>query len=434
MGVVFAATHRDLDRDVALKLLAPDLSEDGAYRNRFLREAKALAKLDSPYVVRVHDAGEQEGWLFIATELVPDGDLNQPLADGGLPLPVAADLVGQVAAGLQVAHKAGILHRDIKPSNVLIRRLPDGSLRGVLCDLGISTVQDAEHTMTVGVIGTPRYMAPERHEGADASVATDIYSLGCLLWAVVTGRAPYEGTASQVLLGHLRGDVPQLPGTSPAEQSINAVISKAMAKDPTQRFASAADFATALIGLADPGPIAAATVVAPPPAAAATPAPELLSQTVVGRSASAPRQVVPNRHAPPRNPITVTIVDDVRRPWWRRKWAISAIATAMIVAAAAALLIFRADPRAPDKPVVAETSFGGKATFKFRAVPPAVDARVSYELRFAGEPRIRPARAVQIYADREVGSTVCVVVRSVATYPDRSRHTSGWVTSCQKVH
>src|SRR5690348_1383122 len=101
MGVVFAAVHRDLGRDVALKLLAPDLSEDQAYRNRFLREARALARLDSPNIVRVHDAGEEDGWLFIATELVPDGDLNQLLADGGLPLAVASDLVAQVARGLQ---------------------------------------------------------------------------------------------------------------------------------------------------------------------------------------------------------------------------------------------------------------------------------------------------------------------------------------------
>lgn len=247
MGVVLAAVHRDLDRPVALKVLAPHLADDAGYRTRFLREAKALARLDSPYVVRVFDAGEEEGALFIATELVRDGDLNELLRRrGALPAADAVALVRDLARGLGAAHDVGILHRDIKPSNVLVAHLPEGRIRPVLCDFGIAAVADLEQLATTGAIGTPGYMAPERHQGADASVASDIYALGCLLWATLTARAPYEGATGQVLLGHLQGPVPQLPGTTREERALNEVLSVAMAKDPADRFGTTAELVAAL--------------------------------------------------------------------------------------------------------------------------------------------------------------------------------------------
>ncbi|GAA4819945.1 serine/threonine-protein kinase [Nocardioides caeni] len=300
MGVVFSAVHRDLQREVALKVLSPDLSEESSYRNRFLREAQALARLDSPHVVRVFDAGEQDGWLFLATELVPDGDLAELLrTQGAPPVAVAVDLIAQAAAGLSDAHAAGILHRDIKPSNVLVRRLPDGRMRALLCDFGIATVADVESTATQGVLGTPGYMAPERHEGAPASVASDVYSLGCLLWAVLTGHAPYEGSAAQVLLGHLQGPIPQLPATAAGAAAFNSVLARSMAKSPDRRFPTAAAFAAAV---ADAAP--AATRPAPGGAASTVTAPSLekKSPPVVPRSPTpGPTQVgaVPPPYVPP---------------------------------------------------------------------------------------------------------------------------------------
>lgn len=263
MGVVLRATHRDLERQVALKVLAPEIADDPAYRNRFLREARTLARLDSPHVVRVFDAGEQDGSLFIATELVPDGDLADLLAQRGpLPLTDAVEVLGQVATGLQAAHDAGILHRDIKPSNVLLRRMPDGRFRAVLCDLGIAAVAGTDHTSTQGVIGTPSYMSPERLEGADATVASDIYALGCLAWAVLTGQAPYVGTAGHVVLSHLQAPVPQLPGTTPDVVALNRVLATAMAKQPGARHHSAADFAAALARVPVAATAAETTIVA----------------------------------------------------------------------------------------------------------------------------------------------------------------------------
>ena len=264
MGVVLAAVHRDLDRPVALKVLAPHLADDAGYRTRFLREAKALARLDSPYVVRVFDAGEEEGALFIATELVRDGDLNELLRHrGALPAADAVSIVRDLALGLGAAHDVGILHRDIKPSNVLVAHRPDGGLRPVLCDFGIAAVADLEQLATTGAIGTPGYMAPERHQGADASIASDIYALGCLLWATLTARAPYEGATGQVLLGHLQGPVPQLSGTTRAERALNEVLAVAMAKDPADRFRTTAELVAALDAV-PLGPLER-TLLAPPP-------------------------------------------------------------------------------------------------------------------------------------------------------------------------
>jgi len=252
MGVVFSAVHSDLHRPVALKLMAPDLADDEVYRNRFLREAQALARLDSPHVVRVYDAGEHDGWLFIATELVPGGDLSQRIeTQGALPIPEAMALVAGAADGLAAAHAAGVLHRDVKPSNVLLKTTRDGSVRAVLCDFGIATVEDLDATRTQGIIGTPAYLAPERHEGGGASVAADIYAMGCLLWACISGAAPYLGTPSQVLIGHLQGDLPKLPEVGGTDSQINRILELSMAKDPGRRFRNAAALANALRSTAE---------------------------------------------------------------------------------------------------------------------------------------------------------------------------------------
>lgn len=243
-GIVYAATQLDLGREVALKLLSPELVDDASQLRRFQREARALARIDSPHVLGVHAAGVEDGRPWIATPLLRDGSLTDLLAAGPLDIAAATELVAQVAAGVAAAHVVGVLHRDIKPSNVLIRRLPDG-LQAVICDLGLAHDIGVEHTRTGGVIGTWAYLAPERLEGAEASVASDVYALGCLLHAVLTGHAPYGGTEAQIAVGHLQRPIPDLPPER-ATPALAQVLQLTMAKRPGERYPTATAVADAL--------------------------------------------------------------------------------------------------------------------------------------------------------------------------------------------
>ena len=241
MGVVFEAHDEALNRQVALKVIAPHLAENDGFRARFTREAQALASLDSAHVVHVYAHGQEGGRLYIATQLVPDGDLDRMLGEcGAPPVRVALELMAQVAGGLADAHAAGLIHRDIKPANVLLRRREDRS-RAYLSDFGIARVVGADHTRSTATVGTPSYMAPELHTGGEAGVASDVYSLGCLLWATLAGRAPYVGTSEyQIVSAHLEQPVPQLAGTGPLDAEVNRILRTAMAKDPADRYATAA--------------------------------------------------------------------------------------------------------------------------------------------------------------------------------------------------
>jgi serine/threonine protein kinase len=240
MGVVFAAVPEDLDRPVALKALAPHAALDPRLRERFGREAATLARLDSPHIVYILEHGEHEGCPYLVTQLVPSGDLRRYLDQGGPLAPRrAADVVAQVAAALEEAHSHGVVHRDLKSANVLLRALPDGELHAYLCDFGIARGESDQTTSATGVLGTLEYLAPERQSGAPASVATDIYSLGCLLWAALTGAPPYRGSDVDVALAHVRAPVPQLPGDDPVSRRANAIVARAMAKEPQDRYVSA---------------------------------------------------------------------------------------------------------------------------------------------------------------------------------------------------
>jgi len=217
MGVVHEAWDTGLERPVALKVIAPDLAHDPELRERFTREARAQAALDSEHVVPVFAYGEDAGRLWIASQLVPDGDLGRLLREyGAPPLPVALDLIGQVASGLADAHAAGLEHRDIKPANVLLRRGP--RIRAYLCDFGIAGPVGGPSDEA----GTPAYMTPE-------GVASDVYALGCLLWATLVGRPPQAGDP-----------VPQLPGSDARTGAVNRVLARSLAKDPAARYTTAA--------------------------------------------------------------------------------------------------------------------------------------------------------------------------------------------------
>lgn len=241
MGVVYRGVHTELKRDVAIKLLSPTLVDRNAFRSRFRREAEALARVDSPHVIKVYDAGDQDGWLFIATELIAGGDLEDALRRSvTFEASTAIQLAIEIAEGIQAAHEAGLLHRDIKPSNVLLRRR-EQEMSAVVCDFGISRFVEGTQTSTSGVIGTPSYMAPERFNGEDATVSSDVYALGCLLWALISGEPPYVGPVGKVALGHLQEPVRQVARGNPAAM-LNDALAKSMAKEPGHRYGDVGAF------------------------------------------------------------------------------------------------------------------------------------------------------------------------------------------------
>lgn len=304
MGVVHAARDTDLGRDVALKLVAAHLAEDDEFRSRFQREATVLASLDSPHVIQIYEHGDQDGVLFLATQLVPGGDLQRRLArHGAFPPAVALDLMAQVLEGLQDAHRAGIVHRDIKPGNVLIRDRESG-LHAFLCDFGIATAPDLQHSRTGSVTGSLQYMPPERHLGENTGPAGDIYAAGCLLWALLTGAPPWVGTEVEIAMAHISGELPTFPGDDAFTASLNALVARSMAKDPRERYKSAAAMRRDVLKLRD----------AAPGVLAATP------ETAVRRSAVAAPQSQP-------------------KPASRRRPALLALLTSGAVVAVIAVLV-----------------------------------------------------------------------------------------------
>lgn len=251
MGVVFRAVQVGLNRELALKVLSPQHAETAEFRERFAREAALLASLDSPHIIQIFDYGEHDGCLYIATQLVKDGDLGESLKTAGpMPLSEALDVVAQLAGALNDAHAAGVVHRDVKPSNVLVRRASQRT-HAYLCDFGIARAGDRGLTEAGAVIGSYGYLAPERLSGAAATPASDIYSLGCLLVTSVTGRLPYSGTDLEVAELHLTSPIPQWEESTPSLAMLNGVLRRAMAKDPEDRYASAQDMRQALLRAAE---------------------------------------------------------------------------------------------------------------------------------------------------------------------------------------
>jgi beta-lactam-binding protein with PASTA domain/tRNA A-37 threonylcarbamoyl transferase component Bud32 len=248
MAEVYRAHDRLLDRPVALKVLFPELSVDRSFVERFRREAQAAANLSHPNIVPVFDWGEDSGAYFIVMEFIDGRPLSSILKTAGpLSADRAADIGSHVAAALGYAHKHGVIHRDVKPGNVLIT--DEGQVK--VTDFGIARAINTEEslTQTGAVMGTATYFSPEQAEGIGVDPRSDIYSLGVVLFEMVTGRAPFLGdTPVAVASKHVR-DIPPVPReiNSSIPPTFEAIILKSMAKDPDHRYATAEELRADLL-------------------------------------------------------------------------------------------------------------------------------------------------------------------------------------------
>lgn len=254
MAQVFRATDEALGRVVAIKMPRDQYAEDATFRQRFLREARAAGRLSHPNVVAVYDVGEQAGRPFIVMQLVDGPTLRDEVGRrGSLPVDEAIGYAQQVAEALAYAHLNGIVHRDIKPANILLT-MPIGGdgprrRRALLSDFGIArSVGEAGLSSSNEVFGTVQYLAPERATGHEATPASDVYSLGVVLYELLTGRVPFNAESPiATALAHARQPVTPPRAYNPAiPPRVEQAVLRALAKNPGERFRNGAEFAAAL--------------------------------------------------------------------------------------------------------------------------------------------------------------------------------------------
>jgi serine/threonine-protein kinase len=334
MGIVYLAHHERLDRKVALKVLAPEWSEDPSFRDRFVRESRTAASLDHPNVIPVFDADEADGLLYIAMRYVAGRDLKEIItSEGHLELPRAIRMVRQIGGALDAAHERGLVHRDVKPANVLVTK-DDGSAVGehvYLTDFGLSKHRSSKsaHTAAGAFVGTIDYIAPEQIEGKALDNRTDIYSLGCILYECLTGETPFIKDADvAVMYAHLMDPRPSVTAKRPdLPSAIDDITAKAMARDPEERYVTGAALLEDLNALV-------------PGAAAATSAVITLDEPPVAVPTRTPTDPPPTLDdAPSDEPSEETVPP--RRRLGRKTMALGA--AAVLLLAAAAYLLTRDD-------------------------------------------------------------------------------------------
>ena len=251
MAAVYIAEQPSPRRDVAVKVLSTELAEHEQLVERFKREADVIARLQHPHILPIIDFGQHGEYIYIAMRLVRGGTLAQRLRSGPLALEVALEMLRQMGSALAIAHEHGIVHRDLKPNNVLL----DEYDNVYLADFGIAKMLDAQKTQlteTHGVVGTPSYMAPEQWKAEAIDARTDVYSLGIMTYQMFTGSLPFMAeTPFQMMHHHVNSPPPPLPSEfGHIPKAIEAVVQKAIAKAPDERFQSAQDFTTALANAA----------------------------------------------------------------------------------------------------------------------------------------------------------------------------------------
>lgn len=373
MGVVYEATHTRLGVRRALKLIAHALADDPGFRARFERESQVAASIEHPNVITIHDSGEWEGVLYIAMQYVEGTDLRELVSRTGRVEPRrAANILSQVASALDAAHERGLVHRDVKPANVLV--VDEGTRdHALLTDFGLtkSTTSAAGITQTGQWVGTLDFIAPEQLDGRPVDARTDVYALGAVLYHALSGEVPYPRESDMgKLYAHVHEPPPRLtPGSVPAEVApgLQEVVSRAMAKNPDERYRSAGELGRAALAAAD-------LSAAPTHAAIGHPVAPSTGRTLPGQPPPPPPptgQTLPGQYPPPvAAPSTYPLRhgDATVTNRRRRRWIVGA-AAAMVLALTAATAAL----------VVGSSNDGGapERTEKSRAEParPAVRSR-----------------------------------------------------------
>jgi tetratricopeptide (TPR) repeat protein len=278
MATVYRAEQRSLGREVALKILGPELAHDSGFRERFLAESRIAARLDHSGIVPIYDAGESDGVLYIAMRLVPGSDLRGLLrTEGRLSVEMALSVLEQLAAGLEAAHGMGLVHRDVKPGNALIEDGGEWRPRVFLSDFGLARAASEQVRSGLSTsLGSVHYMSPERLLGEEEDARSDVYSLGCLFYECLTGQVPFPRDSGEAIsYAHRRAPPPRArelsEGIPPA---LDEVVAWALAKSPDARPTSALQLAEAAAAAAGPAE------TSPQPRATAHPAARPLRATV----------------------------------------------------------------------------------------------------------------------------------------------------------
>jgi beta-lactam-binding protein with PASTA domain/predicted Ser/Thr protein kinase len=350
MADVYLAEDQELGRRVAIKILNDRHAADDSFIERFRREAKNAAGLSHPNIVSIYDRGEAEGTYYIAMEYLDGRSLKELIVGRGpAPVKTAIDYARQVLAAVGFAHKHGIVHRDIKPHNVLVG--PEGRLK--VTDFGIARSGASQMTEVGSIIGTAQYLSPEQARGAQVDQTSDLYSVGVVLYEMLTGQVPFTGdTPLEIAMKHL-SEVPRPPSELRPEvpHDLDSVVLRALAKDPGERYQSAdemdADLARVLEGLpVDPDTETAATaVLAGSGVMAAAPTSVLTRPTAV-----APARPAPPGRTPPAGYYGYEGPPRRRRPVW--PWVLSILL--LLAAGAAAWFAYTKiqDQLNENKPVV----------------------------------------------------------------------------------
>ncbi len=334
MASVYLAEDQELGRRVAIKLLDERHAQDEQFVERFRREAESAAGLSHPNIVSIYDRGEAEGTYYIAMEYLEGKTLKELLVERGpTPVRVAIDYTRQILSALEFAHRNGIVHRDIKPHNVVIA--PDGRLK--VTDFGIARSGSSQMTEAGSIIGTAQYLSPEQAQGKPVHPSSDLYSVGAVLYEMLTGAVPFTGeTALEIAMKHLN-TVPRPPsesrppGIGEVPHELDLVVLRALAKDPADRYRTARDMDADLARVNQGLPVAPQTE-------------EAATAVLSGAGLEAATQVVPAAsrgqagRVPPRYGRHYEYEDArPRRPLW--PWLLAALL--LVAAAGAGYFVYR---------------------------------------------------------------------------------------------